>query len=341
LRLARSGSILLVLILIIWALASRCGGPSTAVSTKGAGSASTTTERATTTTAAPITLASKVLPHLLPAGHYEGSAATVGGKIMVLGGLSSAKASTAVVWSFDPTTGLTTSTGALTHAVHDSAAGSLGENAFVFGGAVPAKPGVINTIQNIGPTDKKSADVGTLPSARAAAVGVTDSAGPTIYLVGGFDGTNPTNDVLSTIDGVTFVPVATLSQPVLYPAAAVLGNDLWVFGGEWNNAQTAVIQRVDLTKHSSSVVAQMPQALSHGMAFVVNNNVFVVGGRTGTTRSNQILRFDPKTFTFTPAGTLVAHLSDAAVAVVGSSAYLLGGLAPVATNQIEQLTPSI
>jgi hypothetical protein len=264
---------------------------------------------------------------------------TVAGKAMVLGGLSSAKASTNIVWTFDPTTGITTSTGTLAAAVHDTAAGALGDNAFLYGGAAPA--GAVDSIQNIGPTDKKAAVVGKLPSKRTGSTGVSDAAGPTIYIAGGSDGTNPTNDVLSTIDGVTFIPVATLSQPVEYPAVAVLGNNLWVFGGESNNADVAVIQRVDLTKHNSSVVAQMPQALSHASAFVINNTVFVAGGRTGTARSNQILRFDPKTFTFTPAGTLVAHVSDAAVAVIGTSAYLLGGLAPVATAQIEQLTPSI
>jgi N-acetylneuraminic acid mutarotase len=331
-----------VLIIIIWALAAKCGGSPDPVATGGSGGHSTTTTlKATTTTQAPITLAAKVLPHSLPASHYDASAVTVGGKVTILGGLSSAKSSTNIVWSFDPTTGLTTSTGTLASAVHDTAAGALGANAFVFGGAGPTAPGVYDSIQSIGPTDKKAATVGKLPTPRSSATGVTDSAGPTVYVVGGFDGTNPTNNVLSTIDGVTFTTVAALSTPVRYPAVAVLGNNLWVFGGEWNNAETAVIQRVDLTKHSSSVVAQMPMALSHAMAFVVNNTVFVAGGRTGTSRSNQILRFDPNTFTFTPAGTLVAHVSDAAVAVVGSSAYLFGGLAPVATAQVEQLTPSI
>jgi hypothetical protein len=302
-------------------------------------SSTTTTARSTTTTTLPITLTTKVLPHTLPAAHYEGSAVTVGGKITMLGGLSSAKSSTNVVWSFDPTTGLTTSTGTLSASVHDTAAGTLGDNAFLFGGAAPT--GTLDTVQNIGPTDRKAAVVGKLPVKRSGAVGVTDSAGPTVYIVGGYDGKSPTNEVLSTIDGVTFTSVAPLAQPVVYPAAAVLGNSLWVFGGELNNTQTAVIQRIDLTKHTASVVAQMPQALSHAMAFVVNNTVFVAGGRTGTTRSNQILRFDPTTFTFTAAGTLIAHVSDAAVAVVGTSAYLFGGLAPVATGQIEQLTPSI
>jgi hypothetical protein len=284
-------------------------------------------------------MTAKVLPRGLPAPHYDASAVTVGGKVTVLGGLSAAKASTNIVWSFDPTTGITTSTGTLAAAVHDTAAGTLGDNAFVFGGSAPS--GTLDTIQNIGPADKKAAAVGALPQKRASAAGFTDPAGPTMYIVGGFDGTNPTNEVLSTIDGVTFTNVAALPQPVRYPAVAVLGTNLWVFGGEWNNAQTAVIQRVDLNAHTAAVVAQMPAALSHAAAFVVDNTVFVAGGRTGTTRSDQILRFNASTFTFTPAGTLVAHLSDAAVTVVGTSVFLLGGLAPVATAQIEQLTPAI
>ncbi len=337
-RLARTGVILLVLIIIIWALAAKCGGPSTVASNGAHSHTSTTVKATTTTTQPPVTLTSKVLPHLLPAPHYDAAAVPIGGKIAILGGLSTLKASTSVVWTFDPTTGITTATGALAAAVHDAAGGALGDNAFLMGGAGPT--GVLDTIQSMGPTDKKAAAVGKLPQKRTGATAYTDAAGPTIYVVGGTDGTNPTNQVLSTIDGVTYTTIATLSQPVLYPAVAVLGNELWVFGGEWNNAPSAAIQRVDLQAHSATVVAQMPSALTRAAAFVLDNTLFVVGGRSGTTRSNQILRFNPSTFTFTPAGTLIAHLSDTSVAVVGNSAYLLGGLAPVATNQVEQLTPN-
>ena len=76
------------------------------------------------------------------------------------------------------------------------------------------------------------------------------------------------------------------------------------------------------------------------MAFVIEDTVFLAGGRVGGGRSNEIRRFDPRTATFAAAGTLASNLSDASVAVVGSSAYLFGGLAPLATSQIQLLTPA-
>jgi hypothetical protein len=124
------------------------------------------------------------------------------------------------------------------------------------------------------------------------------------------------------------------------PAVALLGDDLWVFGGEWNNVQSASIQRVDLKTKTATSVAQMAAGVSHAMAFVLNDTVFLTGGRVGGARSNEIRRFDPTTFTLTAAGTLQSNLSDASVAVVGGSAYLLGGLAPLATAQIQQLSPA-
>ena len=72
---------------------------------------------------------------------------------------------------------------ALTSAVHDQAAGVLGDNAFVFGGAGPTAPGTYDTIQSIAPTDKKAAVVGKLPQPRTGATAFTDSGGPSPNVV--------------------------------------------------------------------------------------------------------------------------------------------------------------
>jgi hypothetical protein len=331
-RLIRSGVLLLVLIILISLVVSRCGDDG-----EVATSTTTTTAETTTTTAPPLHLNSVVLPKQLPSGRYQAAATVVGDQVLLLGGLSKAKSSTSVVWSFDPASGSTTQAGSLTTLVHASAAGTLGGVAYNLGGGTPR--GTIDTVSSYRPGDSTSTVAGALPTKRTDAVAVTDAEHPTIYVAGGWDGTNPTNDVLATTDGKLFSVVGTLAEPVRSPAAVLLGNDLWVFGGVWNDVQSASIQRLDLRTHQASVVAQMPAAVSHAMAFVLNDTVFVAGGRVGGGRSNEIRRFDPSTFTFEPAGSLQANLSDAAVAVVGGSAYLLGGLAPLATAQIEQLSP--
>jgi len=333
-RLIRTGVIAAVLVILLSVIVSKCGDDGDVAS-----DGTTTTARETTTTSAPpLNLTSVVLAKPLPSAHYQAPATVVDGKVLILGGLSKAKSSTNVVWAFDPASGGTLQVGSLTTLVHDSGAGTLASNAFVFGGDTPKGP--IDTISSYAIGDQTSTAAGKLPLKRTDMTAVTDANRPTIYLVGGWDGTNPTNEVLSTVDGVTFNVVATLPEPVRSPAVALLGDDLWVFGGEWNNVQSASIQRVDLKTKTATSVAQMAAGVSHAMAFVLNDTVFLTGGRVGGARSNEIRRFDPTTFTLTAAGTLQSNLSDASVAVVGGSAYLLGGLAPLATAQIQQLSPA-
>jgi hypothetical protein len=334
LRFARTCVIALVLVLLIW---SRCSGGGGEVRTEG-GTTTTAKPAATTTTVPPLTLQARVLARGLPGPHYAAAAAVVGGKAYVLGGLSKAKASTNVVWEFDPATGAARSRGALTVQSHGGAGASLGDTAFVFGGR--SRAGVLDAVDSYTPPDKKAATVARLPRPRTDSVGITDPEGPTLYIVGGWDGTEPTNEVLSTIDGVTFQTVATLAEPVRWPAAVVQGTNLWVFGGEWNDIPTASIQLVDLAKGQASVVARLPQPVTRASAFVIRDTVFLAGGRVGGGRSNEIRRFDPTTYTFSPAGTLPNNLSDSSVVTIGESAYLLGGLAPMPTAQIVQITPT-
>ena len=336
-RLIRSGVILLVLIILIWSLASRCGTDGTTVST-GTTTTVKKNARTTTTSTPPPTVTAALLAKGLPSPHYEGATTVAAGKVVIMGGLSKAKASTNLIWQFDPATGATTALGSLVAAQHDASAGTLGDTPYVFGGS-GAKT-VLDTIESLAPGAKKSTVVGKLPKPRTGAVGITDTDGPTLYVVGGTDGANGTNEVLSSIDGLNFQTVATLPEPVKYASAAIVGTQLFVFGGEWNNVQSQSIQLVDLAKQSASVVAKMPEPVSHAMAFVLNGTIFLAGGRVGGGRTDAIRRFDPTTYTFANAGTLPSKVSDSSVATIGNSAFLLGGLAPIATSQIIQISPS-
>lgn len=330
----------MVLVILIGTMVSRCGDDEPAGNGSGSGTPTTTTSkhRATTTTAAPVSFAASLVGKGLPSAHYQAQAVSLGGKVLVMGGLSKAKSSTNVVWSFDPATGTTTQTGSLVSTLNNGAVAAVGDAAFVFGGATPKGP--IATIQSYEPDAKAATTVGNLPGPRTDAVAVVDDKTSAVYLVGGWDGTNPTNDVLMSTDGITFTPVVALAEPVRFPSVAIRDGVLWVFGGEWNDAASGSIQRIDLAKREAKVVAQMPAPISHAMGFTVDDTIFVAGGRVGGGRSNEIRRFDPETFTFSDAGKLTSNLSDAAVAVVGRNAYVLGGLAPLATAQIQQLNPT-
>ena len=84
----------------------------------------------------------------------------------------------------------------------------------MFGGGAQHVSDVVQALQPDGP----STVVGHLPQPRADLAAVT--IGSTVYLVGGYDGTNATRDVLATTDGVQFRTVAQLPVGVRYPAVA-------------------------------------------------------------------------------------------------------------------------
>ena len=70
--------------------------------------------------------------------------------------------------------------------------------------------------------------------------------GGTTYLLGGYDGTAYDATVLATTDGRRFTVAARLAVPVRYPAVAVLGGQIWVFGGQTSHGTTNDIQRISL-----------------------------------------------------------------------------------------------
>jgi N-acetylneuraminic acid mutarotase len=267
--------------------------------------------------------------------HSLAGGAASGDKIILAGGLDAKKNSTDVVWSFDPVTGTTTAAGKLPGPLHTPAVASLGSGTLVMGGA--KGNAVFDTVLSIDGAGGVAA-IGKLPTPRTNAVAISDGDGASVLVFGGWDGKNPTNEVLQTVDGTNFTTVATLLHPVRYPAVAMLGRSVWVIGGEYDKAITTFVQRVDLDSGNVSDVAPLPVGLSRASAFSLGNALFVAGGRTPDGRSNQIYRIDPITGVVSVAGALPEERSDATVAVSGTTAYLFGGLTSAPTDTILTLT---
>ena len=242
---------------------------------------------------------------------------------LILGGLATGDTSTDRIVQVDPASGTGEQVGTLGLAVHDSAGAVLGARYYVFaGGSYSTVSAVQAWAAGTAPT------VAHLPQARSDLT--TVSSGATTWIVGGFDGTNMDPQVLATTDGVTFRPVATLTVPVRYAAAAYAGGYLWVFGGvtstdEGGTAQTDVIQRVDPATGQASVVGHLAQPMGHATALTMDGQVFLLGGRAGSTPSAAVWRLDQATGAVSPAGTLPQALSDAGSVVSGGVAYLVGG----------------
>ena len=197
---------------------------------------------------------------------------------------------------------------------------------------------------------------GRLPRPRSDLAAVTQ--GGTTYLLGGYDGTTYDATVLATPDGRRFTVAARLPVPVRYPAVAVLGRQIWVFGGQTSHGITNDIQRISLpgagpggagqtvrgrrstgrTGPEAAVAGHLPEPTTGAAAFTLGGAVYVAGGQTAPGRPGQataspsaalttsraVLRYQPG-HPAVLAGSLPVPVANAAAGVLGGTAYLVGG----------------
>jgi N-acetylneuraminic acid mutarotase len=259
----------------------------------------------------------------LPSPLTRLASATVGGQIVILGGIRNG-GTTAIADAIIPANGQARRDGLLASPVHDSAAGLINGRPVLFGGGAGATTDVVQMLQLGGVTKV----IGHLPQRRAD--NSATQVGNTVYIVGGYDGTALTPDVLATTDGAQFRVVGRLSQPVRYPAAAASGDRVFVVGGATSGGESAgvdtnVVQQVDVRTGQVSVLARLPATLSHASAVTLGGQIYVLGGHVGGRWSDQVARLDTTTGALTVVGHLPRAVSDSAVTVVGNTAYLLGG----------------
>jgi hypothetical protein len=249
-----------------------------------------------------------------------------GGRLQLLGGLSSSGNSLSSVFTLDPTTGTLTQAGSLPDVVHDAAGAMIGRAAFSFGGGSPTTFANVQAITLAGGTPttlRTGASVSQLPQPRSDLA--VASLGRTTYLVGGYDGTTYLPSVLATVDGRHFSTVANLKVPVRYAAVASLGQSLYAFGGQTGPGPgttattTAAIEQIDPSTYSAQIVGHLPQALYGAAAYVLGGHLYVAGGQTG----------DEQTHRVHDAGLLPQAVAFAGAATTGAGqsavGYLVGG----------------
>jgi hypothetical protein len=246
------------------------------------------------------------------------------GSFVVLGGLTTGDTSTSRIVDVDPASGVSRIAGHLALSVHDGAGAVIGGRFFVFGGGSTSTVSVVQAF-----TAGVATPAARLPEARSDLSAATLDG--TTYIVGGFNGSVMTPDVLATTDGMSFRPVARLAVPVRYAAVAGLADNLWVVGGVTSTSEggtpveTDVVQKVNLLSGRVTVTGRLPQPMGHATAFILDGHVFVAGGRSGTEPSAAIWRLDPATGALAPAGHLPGPVSDAGSVTIDGVGYLVGG----------------
>ena len=312
--------------------------------------------------AAPLSLQVTPAPYQLPSGLSREIVLPHSPDLLIVGGLTVQGTSTATVRRLNPATGSTTRMRRLAVPTHDAAGATVGGRTFVFGGGEQAS---VATVQQVtGPAARARAATtpgspmvtGRLPRPRSDLTAVTQ--GGTTYLLGGYDGTTYDATVLATSDGRRFTVAARLPVAVRYPAVAVLGRQIWVFGGQTSHGITNDIQRISLpgagpgsagqavggrrsarrTGPEAVVAGHLPEPTTGAAAFTLGGAVYVAGGQTtpgrpgqataspaaALTTSRAVLRYQPG-HPAVLAGSLPVPVANAAAGVLGGTAYLVGG----------------
>ena len=258
----------------------------------------------------------------LTAPVQDAAAAGLGGnRVLLLGGLNSADASTDTVALVS---GRHASlVGRLPVALHDSAAVSLGRNVYLFGGGDGVRQ--LDAILRVDPRSGASAPAGRLPAPSsdqsAAAIGQT------AYVVGGYTGTSWLDTIVAYRPGAGARVVGRLPTPVRYAAVAAADGRLVIAGGSLpNGTASSAVFSFEPSTGSVTRLGKLPAPTTHAAAAVVGDDVFVIGGRgaASDTPTDRIVEVE-RSGHVRLSGHLLAARSDAAAVALGNSILVAGG----------------
>ncbi len=203
--------------------------------------------------------------------------------VVVAGGVPPAIASAQAV----TTSGATRTVGKIPEARADLVVATVGDNAYVLGGADEAEgqTTLFDAVATSADGGATWTDAGKLAEAvRYPAVAVVDSA---IYLFGGVTaaGTPDTRSVqrYDPKTGETTV-VAQLPAPLSHASAVTLGGRVYVVGGFVDNQVSAQALRFDPTTNEIVPAGTLPIPVTDGAAVVLDGVGYYVGGQ-GTDRA--------------------------------------------------------
>lgn len=271
---------------------------------------------------------------ILDKGMFDSSSAVVGNKIYLFGGYYgyySGGASNAINVFNTETGTVSRLTATLPAAASLIATAVVGNKVYLFGGTQSEKTSgaKLNTI-NVFDTETETISTlsATLPTAAFAIASAI--VGNKIYLFGGHKGTNGSSGYLNTINvfDTETETISTLSATLPTAACAiastVIGNKVYLFGGDRYNGSLNTINVFDTeTKTISTLSVTLPTARGYISAGLVGSSVYLF---TGGDLTNSILAFNFEQNTISAITiSYSVILYYAITAVVGNKIYLFGG----------------
>ncbi len=292
----------------------------------------------------------------LPQGRVDGSVAQVGKSLLYIGGsdgttpsekvfVAEASEGTYAPWQAGPP---------LPEPRVDASVVSFSGSVFVIGGRDAAgAPTTTTFILTPDPATRALGEWATaaepdvplvLPAPRSGAAVVAGPDG--IFLVGGSDADGPTKSVfkatLTSGKWSKWVSQADLLEERFDAGAAILGDFLWVYGGESAAGPSKLVQVGQIADAKVSVFGaqpdstafNLPEARTDAATFTANGALYLVGGTDGSTAKPQLYWAIPDPTTAAMNGWQhvdemdlpAPGLAGAAAIVSGPSAILVGGV---------------
>ena len=203
----------------------------------------TTTETGTAVATAPARLAESVTGSLGSALQDPSSAALGGGRVLLLGGLTAADASSDSI--ITATAGSGRLLGRLPSARHDTSAVRIGRFVYLFGGGTATEQ--LGDVVQVDPASGRNSLVAHLPavSSDSSAAAIDGTA----YIIGGYTGTAWLDTIVAWRPGSAAHVVARLPAALRYAAVTAVEGGIVIAGGSLENgtASDAVLEYLPST----------------------------------------------------------------------------------------------
>lgn len=272
-----------------------------------------------------------------PTKRTEVAAATLGGKIYVVGGFEEPSLSNIVnlaisskVEVYDPATDRWTATAPLPARLHHVGIGVVGGKLYVIGGYTQSGMSTwspVATVYAYDPATDCWTERAPMPTARGA-LSVTEHDGK-LYAIGGYDRkTNPSAVEVYDPASNTWTARAPLPTPRDHLATATASGKLYAIGGRVNGdygRNLAVTEQYDPATNRWVRVADLPTARSGISASVVDGTIYVFGGEGAKGTFPESEAYDPASGAWLPMAPMPTARHGLGSAVVQGAIHVMSG----------------
>ncbi len=250
----------------------------------------------------------------LPAGGDHAAATVVGPSLAVVGGTGSARVLAGPVGG---RLGVVTALRAPLAALQ---AFPSGGSLWIVGGEQGSK--VTDALLRVNLSSGRIVPSGTFEEPLAESGVAAD--GGSAYLAGGWTGDQYASAVLKFTPPSKVSLVSRLPVGVRSPAVALVGNTLYVAGGQTAQGPSTAVYAVDVDSGGMKSLGQLPQPVEGGVLLPVGSKLYLVGGRTtGGKASGAVILIDPATGSATLAGRIPRPLVGASAVRAGTKALVV------------------